>query len=130
MPVLTSDLVDVAAKAALDKLAQNPVLVNVADRLAIAESFLIASASSERQVRSIGEEILDRVADELGVEPDHIEGRTGNRWILLDYGELVVHVLLDEERDFYRLENLWSDGAVVPLEDPALSDPARERLGV
>lgn len=129
MPVLTSDLVDVAAKAALDKLAQNPVLVNVADRLAIAESFLIASASSERQVRAIGEEIVDRVADELGVEPDHIEGRTGNRWILLDYGELVVHVLLDEERDFYRLENLWSDGAVVPLEDPALSDPARERVG-
>lgn len=129
MPVLTSDLVDVAAKAAFDKLAQNPVLVNVADRLAIAESFLIASASSERQVRSIGEEILDRMADELGVEPDHIEGRTGNRWILLDYGELVVHVLLDEERDFYRLENLWPDGAVVPLEDPALSDPARERVG-
>lgn len=129
MPVLTSDLVDVAAKAAFDKLAQNPVLVNVADRLAIAESFLIASASSERQVRAIGEEILDRVADELGVEPDHIEGRTGNRWILLDYGELVVHVLLDEERDFYRLENLWPDGAVVPLEDPALSDPARERVG-
>ena len=129
MPVLTSDLVEVAAKAAFDKLAQNPVLVNVADRLAIAESFLIASASSERQVRSIGEEILDRVADELGVEPDHIEGRTGNRWILLDYGELVVHVLLDEERDFYRLENLWSDGVIVPLEDPALSDPVRERLG-
>ncbi|MDY6214468.1 MAG: ribosome silencing factor [Schaalia hyovaginalis] len=129
MPVLTSDLVDVAAKAAFDKLALNPVLVNVADRLAIAESFLIASASSERQVRAIGEEILDRVADELGVEPDHIEGRTGNRWILLDYGELVVHVLLDEERDFYRLENLWSDGVIVPLEDPALSDPVRERLG-
>ena len=129
MPVLTSDLVDVAAKAAFDKLAQNPVLVNVADRLAIAESFLIASASSERQVRSIGEEILDRVADELGVEPDHIEGRAGNRWILLDYGELVVHVLLDEERDFYRLENLWSDGVIVPLDDPALSDPVRERLG-
>ncbi|MCI6556194.1 MAG: ribosome silencing factor [Schaalia hyovaginalis] len=129
MPVLTSDLVEVAAKAAFDKLALNPVLVNVADRLAIAESFLIASASSERQVRAIGEEILDRVADELGVEPDHIEGRTGNRWILLDYGELVVHVLLDEERDFYRLENLWSDGVIVPLEDPALSDPVRERLG-
>lgn len=129
MPVLTSDLVEVAAKAAFDKLALNPVLVNVADRLAIAESFLIASASSERQVRAIGEEILDRVADELGVEPDRIEGRTGNRWILLDYGELVVHVLLDEERDFYRLENLWSDGVIVPLEDPALSDPVRERLG-
>ncbi|MDY3094264.1 ribosome silencing factor [Schaalia hyovaginalis] len=127
--MLTSDLVEVAAKAAFDKLALNPVLVNVADRLAIAESFLIASASSERQVRAIGEEILDRVADELGVEPDHIEGRTGNRWILLDYGELVVHVLLDEERDFYRLENLWSDGVIVPLEDPALSDPVRERLG-
>ncbi|WP_428639989.1 ribosome silencing factor [Schaalia sp.] len=127
--MLTSDLVGVAAKAAFDKLALNPVLVNVADRLAIAESFLIASASSERQVRAIGEEILDRVADELGVEPDHIEGRTGNRWILLDYGELVVHVLLDEERDFYRLENLWSDGVIVPLEDPALSDPVRERLG-
>ncbi len=117
MPHETSDLIDVAVKAASDKLAASPVLVDVSNRLAIAEAFLIVSASSERQVRAIGEEILDRVAEELGVEPDHIEGRTGNRWILLDYGELVIHVLLEEERAYYRLENLWADGTITRLED-------------
>ncbi len=119
MAVLTSDLVDVAVKAAFDKLAHKPVLVNVADRLAIAETFLIVSGSSETQVRAIGEEILDRVSQECGVEPSHVEGRSGKRWILLDYGELVVHVLLEEERDFYRLETLWSDGQIVTVSDPA-----------
>lgn len=117
MPHETSDLIDVAVKAASDKFAASPVLVDVSNRLAIAEAFLIVSASSERQVRAIGEEILDRVAEELGVEPDHIEGRTGNRWILLDYGELVIHVLLEEERAYYRLENLWADGTITRLED-------------
>lgn len=119
MPQEMNDLLRVAVEAASDKLASSPVLVDVSHRLAIADSFLIVSGSSQRQVHAIGEEILDRVARELGVEPDHIEGRTGNRWFLLDYGELVIHVLLEDERAYYRLENLWSDGTITYLEDPS-----------
>lgn len=125
MPIETRDLVEVAAKAASDKLATDPVLVDVAGRLAIAESFLILSAPTERQVRAIAEEILDRVAAELGVEPARIEGRTGNRWILIDYVDLVVHVLIDEERDYYRLESLWADGTITRLEDASSRDLVR-----
>ncbi|WP_115727139.1 ribosome silencing factor [Actinomyces culturomici] len=121
----TRDLVEVAAKAASDKLATDPVLVDVAGRLAIAESFLILSAPTERQVRAIAEEILDRVAAELGVEPARIEGRTGNRWILIDYVDLVVHVLIDEERDYYRLESLWADGTITRLEDASSRELVR-----
>ncbi len=125
MPIETRDLVEVATKAASDKLATDPVLVDVAGRLAIAESFLILSAPTERQVRAIAEEILDRVAAELGLEPARIEGRTGNRWILIDYVDLVVHVLIDEERDYYRLESLWADGTITRLEDASSRDLVR-----
>ncbi len=125
MPIETRDLVEVAAKAASDKLATDPVLMDVAGRLAIAESFLILSAPTERQVRAIAEEILDRVAAELGLEPARIEGRTGNRWILIDYVDLVVHVLIDEERDYYRLESLWADGTITRLEDASSRDLVR-----
>ena len=120
MPTASTEnrgLVEVIAKAASDKLAEDPVLVDVGDRLAIAGSFLIFSAPSERQVRAIAEEILDRVASELGVEPARIEGRTGNRWILLDYVDVVVHVLISEEREYYALEKLWADGTITRLED-------------
>lgn len=118
----TEELLGVALRAARDKLADDPVLVDVAERLAIAGAFLILSAPSERQVRAIAEEILDRVGAECGVEPARIEGRTGSRWILLDYVDLVVHVLVEEEREYYALEKLWSDGTLTHLGEPA-GDP-------
>lgn len=118
----TEELLGVALRAARDKLADDPVLVDVAERLAIAGAFLILSAPSERQVRAIAEEILDRVGAECGVEPARIEGRTGGRWILLDYVDLVVHVLVEEEREYYALEKLWSDGTVTHLGESA-GDP-------
>lgn len=118
LPTTTADLIEVAVTAAQEKLASDPVLVDVAERLAIAGSFLILSAPSERQVRAIAEEILDRVKAECGVEAERIEGRTGNRWILIDYGDLVVHVLTDEEREYYALEKLWSDGTTTHLREP------------
>lgn len=118
LPTTTTDLIEVAVTAAQEKLASDPVLVDVADRLAIAGSFLILSAPSERQVRAIAEEILDRVKAECGVEAERIEGRTGNRWILIDYGDLIVHVLTDEEREYYALEKLWSDGTITHLGEP------------
>lgn len=108
----TRTLVEAAVEAASDKLAEDPVLVDVSARLAIAQYFLILSAPTERQVRAIAEEIMDRIAHELHIEPAHIEGRSGARWILIDYTDCVVHVMVDEDRRFYALEKLWADGTI------------------
>ncbi|QWW20692.1 ribosome silencing factor [Schaalia sp. 19OD2882] len=121
----TLDLARLVARAADDKLATDPVLVDVSERLALAEAFVVVSASNTRQVRAIAEEIMDMVAAERHMRPARIEGRTEARWILLDYQDLVVHILLDEDRDHYRLESLWGDCPVTPL---ALPSRGREAL--
>lgn len=111
----TREMVSVVTRAADDVLATNPVLVDVSETLALAEGFVVVSASSTRQVKAIAENVMDVVAQEYERRPDHIEGRTEGRWILLDYGDLVVHILLDEEREHYRLESLWGHCPVQQL---------------
>lgn len=73
----------------------------------ITDAFVICSGASERQVEAISDNIVARLAEQK-VRPGHWEGRTLNQWVLLDYGDIVVHVFLDHIRDFYRLENLWN----------------------
>ncbi|HXU45997.1 MAG TPA: ribosome silencing factor [Thermoanaerobaculia bacterium] len=73
-----------------------------------ADYFLIASGGNERQVQAIGDAVEETLRS-LGVRPLHVEGYTRGQWVLLDYGDLVVHVFLDEPRRFYALERLWSD---------------------
>ncbi len=111
----TMELATLVAAAADDKLATNPVLVDVSHRLGLAEAFVVTSAPTARQVKAISEEIMDVVARDMGMRPDHIEGREESRWVLLDYGDLVVHVLIDEDRGYYALEKLWGDCPVTPL---------------
>ena len=82
LPTTTADLIEVAVTAAQEKLASDPVLVDVAERLAIAGSFLILSAPSERQVRAIAEEILDRIKAECGVEAERIEGQRDRKSVV------------------------------------------------
>lgn len=109
-------LADVVAAAAADRLAVDPVIVEVGERLSLADAFFIASAPTDRQVRAIAENVMDEVAAQRGVRPHRIEGREEGRWVLLDYGDLVVHVLTDEDRRFYALEKLWADGVLRRLE--------------
>ncbi|WP_231367359.1 MULTISPECIES: ribosome silencing factor [unclassified Schaalia] len=106
----TYDVALAAARAAADKIAENPVLVDVSERLVLAEAFLIVSASSARQVNAVGEEIMDQLARNLSMKPTVIEGRSEGRWMLIDYGDLVVHVFAKEDREYYALEKLWADG--------------------
>jgi len=80
-------------------------LTAVAD---FADWFVVASGFSERQVQAIAERVEERLR-ELGERPLHVEGQTAGQWVLLDYGDFVVHVFLDERRRFYGLERLWSD---------------------
>ena len=104
-----------AARAASEKLAEDIVALDVSERLALADVFLIASAPSERQVNAI----VDGIEDELSKfdqKPVRREGRSGGRWVLLDYSNVVIHVQHEEDRIFYALERLWKDCPVVDLQ--------------
>jgi ribosome-associated protein len=108
------ELAQLAARAAHDKLARDLVAFDVSERLAIADVFFLCSATNDRQVGAIVDEILDRLAA-AGAKPVRREGERENRWVLLDYGDLVVHVQHVEEREFYALERLWRDCPEVSL---------------
>ncbi len=99
----------IAARAADDKKAHDVVVLEVGEVLAIADFFVIASGTNSRQVRTIAEEIERQVADAGGPKPRRIEGLQDPKWVLMDYGDFVVHVFLQETRDFYELERLWGD---------------------
>ena len=111
-------LVHTAARAASDKLAQHILAFDVSDQLAITDAFLIASASNDRQVKSIVDEIEDKLR-EIGAKPVRREGERDGRWVLIDYGEVVVHVFYHPIREHYDLEGLWSDAPRIPLDVPA-----------
>ncbi len=104
----------VAASAASEKLGENLVALDVSDPFALAEVFLIVSAKNDRQVLAISDAIQDAL-QKVGVKPRFTEGREAARWILLDFGDLVVHVMHETEREFYSLERLWRDCPVVPV---------------
>jgi ribosome-associated protein len=108
------ELVQAAARAASDKLASNIIAFDVSEQLAISDAFLLASASNDRQVKSIVDEIEDRLR-EIGAKPLRREGERDGRWVLIDYGEIVVHVQHEEEREFYALERLWRDCPAIAL---------------
>jgi ribosome-associated protein len=112
------DLALVAAQAAADKLATDIVLIDVSERLAITDVFVVATGNNERQV----EAIVDAVEEKLrlaGTKPIRREGQRDGRWVLLDYGDIVVHVQHSEERIFYSLERLWKDCPFIPFVDAA-----------
>lgn len=108
-----------AAQAAADKQAQDLVIVDVSERLVITDVFVIASASNERQVQAIVDEIEKRLRTEAGVKPVRREGTREGRWVLLDYLDVVVHVQHAEERVYYALERLWTDCPTIPFTDLA-----------
>jgi ribosome-associated protein len=109
------ELVQVAAAAAADKLAQQVIAFDVSEQLAITDAFVLASASNERQVKAIVDEVEDKLR-EAGAKPIRREGHREGRWVLLDYGEIVVHVQHEEERQFYALERLWRDCPVISVD--------------
>lgn len=114
----TSDAVaiaTVAARAADDKLAADVMVIDVSEQLVITDCFVIASAPNERQVNAIVENIEEKLR-EAGHQPVRREGTREGRWALLDYVDVVVHVLHNDERHFYALERLWKDCPVLEIE--------------
>ena len=98
-----------AAQAAASKTEEPTVLLDVGEVLAITNYFVISGGRNPRQVRTVAEEVEAQVAADGGPRPLRVEGLDSLRWVLLDYGDFVVHVLLDEARAYYELERLWSD---------------------
>ena len=98
-----------AARAADDKLGRDTIIIAVGEVISVTDFFVISSAQTSRQVRAIAEEIEEQLTILDGPKPLRVEGRTDNRWILMDFGGFVVHILDDEYRAFYDLERLWSD---------------------
>lgn len=119
------DAIGCAVRAAADKKAQKLLVLDVGPIIGITDHFLICSGSSDRQVRTIAEEIESRLrAEEL--RPLRSEGAAESGWILLDYGDFIVHVFSNDMREYYDLERLWKD---VPHPDlPELSE-VEEALG-
>jgi ribosome-associated protein len=117
-----------AAQAAADKLATDVSIVDVSDRLAITDAFVLASAPNERQVQSIVDEVEDRLRQH-GVKPVRREGVAEARWVLLDFVDVVVHVQHAEERAYYALERLWKDCPTIPFVDRALPPGDGARTG-
>ena len=108
-------LVQIAAEAAADKLADDILAYDVSEQLVITDAFLLCSATNDRQVRAIVDEIEDRLRIEADAKPVRREGEREGRWVLLDYLDIVVHVQHEEDRTFYALERLWKDCPAIPL---------------
>lgn len=114
------ELVRAAAQAASDKLAENIIAFDVSEQLVITDAFVLCSAPSDRQVKSIVDEVEERLR-ELGAKPVRREGERDGRWVLIDYGDIVVHVQHEEERGFYALERLWRDCPAIELPETVTS---------
>ena len=108
--------VRLAVAAALDKKATDLDVLSVGALTSIADYFIIASAGNERQAMAIADHVVDQLKSELGVRPLLIEGMTPGRWVLLDFGDFIVHIFTEEVRRFYGLERLWGDAPNVTAE--------------
>ncbi|TQL47793.1 ribosome-associated protein [Homoserinimonas aerilata] len=121
------ELLTVAAAAADSKQATDLVALDVSGPLPFADIFLLASGRNERNVIAIASEIEDKMI-EAGAKPVRREGRAEGRWVLLDFGDVVVHVFHEEERVYYSLERLWKDCPAIPIELPSAADETAETV--
>lgn len=111
------ELLTVAALAADSKQGEDLVALDVSGPLPLTDIFLLVTGRNERNVQAIAGEIEDKMI-EAGAKPLRREGRAEGRWILLDFGDIVVHVFHEEDRMYYSLERLWKDCPAIPLELP------------
>jgi ribosome-associated protein len=118
------ELALVAAQAAADKVARDIVVLDVSDRLVITDCFVVCSAPNDRQVAAVVEEVERRMREQ-GVKPVLREGEREARWVLLDFGDVIVHVQHEDEREFYALERLWKDCPVIPFVDRDVPEAAQ-----
>ena len=99
---------DVYVKAVLERKAEALVALNVRELTSVADAFLICSGRSNRQVTAIADSV-QRTLKKQGIRPLSVEGKSEGHWVLMDYGEVVIHIFYETTREFYDLEGLWRD---------------------
>lgn len=109
-------LVRRAAELALERKSTDVVVLDLRGLSSATDYFVIGSGTSDIQVKAIAEHIREELAKE-GHRPDHVEGKSGGTWVLLDYIDFVVHVFHSSARDFYQLERLWGDAPCVAFDE-------------
>ena len=109
------EVANIAAAAAADKLAENIIALDVTEPMPLTDVFLLASGRNERQVAAIADEIELKL-HEVGIKYLRREGKETGRWILLDFGDIICHIMHEEDRMYYSLERLWKDCPVVKLD--------------
>lgn len=114
-----------AAEAAAEKMGRDIVVLDVAPIIAITDCFVLVSASNARQARTIVDEIQDAMRADDGSKALGVEGLEDASWVLLDFGDVVVHVFLDETRQYYDLDRLWADATRIPFAEPRVAAGGR-----
>lgn len=109
------DIIKIAANALNEKKAKEISAVKIADLTVLCEYFLICTATSSTHVRALCDEVEEKL-EENGIKPHHIEGRATG-WIALDYGSVIIHIFGKNEREFYGLDKMWSDGELLDMND-------------
>ena len=112
IPADAADLAHRIVEIASDKKGSDIVMLRTAELTTMADFFVICSGRSDRQVQALAGAIVDELRDD-GIRPLGIEGKASSRWVLLDFGSVIVHVFAPEEREYYGLERLWSKAAQV-----------------
>lgn len=107
--------VKLALHCAAEKKAINPVLLNLKGIADFTDFFIITSGTNQRQVQAISDEIEEKMKEKFGETPINIEGYQAAEWILMDYGDFIVHIFEQKAREFYDLERLWRDAQTVDL---------------
>lgn len=103
------------AQALYDKKARDIEILDISEITSIGDYFIICNCSSTTQVKACADEVEEKM-EELGIRPNHLEGYNGGNWILMDYGDIIVHIMQEETHEFYALEKLWSDAKEITVE--------------
>lgn len=107
---MNRELIDKICNAALDKKAENVVVIDIKEMTVIADNFVICSGASKAQVKAISDNIEEQLSKQ-GITPNRVDGYNEARWIVLDFSDVIVHIFYDEDRLFYNLERLWNNGS-------------------
>ena len=112
---MAKELARTAAQAASDRLATDITAIDVADNLVLTDAFVIASASNDRQMHAVVDNIEEQLLRRHQIKPIRREGTGENRWVLVDFGDITVHVFHEDDREYYGLDKLWGDCATIEL---------------
>lgn len=129
IPIDTDNIVRAAAEAAIEMKATELTILDVRGRTSLCDWFVLCNGSNSRQIYAIADSILKLFKKDLGIQPIGVEGTTGKKWILIDLGDVIVHVFDQNMRGHYDLDGLWIDAPRVSPADLGIENVPEESLG-